>query len=139
MGDGISPEFLPHVFDRFRQQDARTTRRRSGLGLGLSIVRQLVEFHGGGAGRERRAAGPRHDAHLHDPVAAAHPEAVAVDGHPGGAGDVRAAPQDPSLKISGVRMLGVNDEPDAPTVAAFSGSVRAGGDEGRVGGRGLGG
>ena len=46
-GAGISPEFLPHVFDRFRQADATTTRQHGGLGLGLSIVRNLVELHGG--------------------------------------------------------------------------------------------
>jgi signal transduction histidine kinase len=46
-GMGIEPEFLPHVFDRFRQQDAASTRAHGGLGIGLSIARHLVELHGG--------------------------------------------------------------------------------------------
>ena len=46
-GIGIAPEFLPHVFERFRQADAGIARERGGLGLGLSIARQLIEMHGG--------------------------------------------------------------------------------------------
>ena len=46
-GRGISPSFLPHVFERFRQQDASSTRATFGLGLGLAIAKDLVELHGG--------------------------------------------------------------------------------------------
>ncbi|MGH9767648.1 MAG: PAS domain S-box protein, partial [Blastocatellia bacterium] len=48
-GIGIAPQFLPHVFDRFRQADSATTREYGGLGLGLAIVRHIVEMHGGSA------------------------------------------------------------------------------------------
>jgi PAS domain S-box-containing protein len=56
-GIGIKPEFLPHVFDRFRQADQATTRQYGGLGLGLAIVRHLVELHGGTVHAESRGEG----------------------------------------------------------------------------------
>lgn len=56
-GKGISPEFLPRVFDRFRQADSSTTRDYGGLGLGLAIVRHLVELHGGTVHAESNGAG----------------------------------------------------------------------------------
>jgi signal transduction histidine kinase len=59
-GIGIDPAFLPYVFDRFRQGDASTTRKHAGLGLGLSIVKNLVELHGGTVAA--RSAGPRRGA-----------------------------------------------------------------------------
>jgi PAS domain S-box-containing protein len=56
-GVGIAPEFLPHVFDRFRQADGSTSRQHGGLGLGLAIVRHLVELHGGRVRAESAGAG----------------------------------------------------------------------------------
>jgi CheY-like chemotaxis protein len=56
-GEGIDPEFLPHAFDRFRQADASSTRAHGGLGLGLSIVRNLIEMHGGSVRAESRGKG----------------------------------------------------------------------------------
>ncbi|MEG3845114.1 PAS domain-containing protein, partial [Microcoleus sp. herbarium14] len=56
-GKGIHPDFLPHVFDRFRQADSSYTRKDSGLGLGLSIVRHLVELHGGTVDAESSGEG----------------------------------------------------------------------------------
>jgi CheY-like chemotaxis protein len=55
-GPGIEPEFLPYVFDRFRQADATTKRQHRGLGLGLAIVRELVELHGGTVLAQSRGA-----------------------------------------------------------------------------------
>ena len=56
-GPGIAPEFLPHVFERFRQADGSTTRTHGGLGLGLAIVRHLVELHGGLIAAENETSG----------------------------------------------------------------------------------
>ncbi len=56
-GEGIPPEFLPYVFDRFRQAEGSVTRKQGGLGLGLAVVRHLVELHGGKVMAESRGTG----------------------------------------------------------------------------------
>lgn len=115
-GEGIAPTFLPHVFDRFRQADASTTRRHGGLGLGLSIVKQLVELHGGtivansaglGSGATFRISLPLM-ATADDPQDASPPRE-----HPARS----INPEPTSLvemgELKGVRVLVVDDEPDA--------------------------
>jgi CheY-like chemotaxis protein len=117
-GEGIDPAFVPHVFDRFRQADASTTRRHGGLGLGLAITKQLVELHGGtievsspgkGRGSTFAVTLPLTEARR-EPTAAprsAGDLAPATDGAP-----AAAAENDwPDLK--GVRALVVDDEDDA--------------------------
>ena len=56
-GRGIDPSFLPHVWDRFRQADSSTSREYGGLGLGLAVVRHLVEMHGGTVHAESKGRG----------------------------------------------------------------------------------
>ncbi|HKP47654.1 MAG TPA: PAS domain S-box protein, partial [Pyrinomonadaceae bacterium] len=78
-GPGIEPEFLPHVFERFRQADGSTTRTHGGLGLGLAIVRHLVELHGGTIGVENRneESGAVFTIRLPLPSGELHPESLA--------------------------------------------------------------
>ena len=108
-GDGIAPEFLPHVFDRFRQADSSTTRRYGGLGLGLSIVRQLVELHGGSVRAKSPGEGEGSVFMVALPLAPLRHDSSRE--HPA-SGD---APLLPSLVVdlSGVRVLIIDDEPDA--------------------------
>src|SRR5581483_6415796 len=68
-GAGIEPEFLPYVFDRFRQADQATTRQYGGMGLGLAIVRHLVELHGGTVKAESQGKGQGSTFRVHLPVA----------------------------------------------------------------------
>jgi signal transduction histidine kinase len=70
-GIGISPAFMPYVFERFRQADAGPRRERGGLGLGLSITRHLVELHGGTITAESEGEGRGSTFRIHLPAAAA--------------------------------------------------------------------
>lgn len=104
-GEGIAPAFLPHVFDRFRQQDASPARRHGGIGLGLAIVRHLVELQGGEVRAE--SAGPGLGAVFIAtfPLLAAD-AAVLVHGH--GADEASAA----KTALAGLRVVAVDDEAD---------------------------
>ena len=114
-GEGISADFLPHVFDRFRQQDASTTRRHGGLGLGLAIVKQLVELHGGGVRVKSGGPGAGATFVVSLPLTVLHPEAEPVEAerrHPR-ASSSRVALPSGGLDLGGVKVLVLDDEADA--------------------------
>jgi PAS domain S-box-containing protein len=110
-GMGIPAEFLPHVFERFRQADASTTRKHGGLGLGLSIVKQLTEMHGGSV----RALSPgQHQGSTFIvtlPVTALHDATQATSLASPSAADQRRPPD--MTRLDGLRVLVVDDEADA--------------------------
>lgn len=113
-GRGIPPAALPHVFDRFWQAEVGTERRHGGLGIGLAIVRHLVEAHGGEVQAYSDGAdlGSTFVVKLPLMVTAGH----AGDGdrrHPA-ASDASPAP--PAARLDGVRVLAVDDDPDATEV-----------------------
>jgi two-component system CheB/CheR fusion protein len=115
-GQGIPPEFLPYVFDRFRQAEGSRARTQPGLGLGLAIVRQLVELHGGSVTAESRGEGQGSTFTIELPIPALLIEPDAAD-------DVRPgidlpAPVEPrggpdQAILDGLRVLVADDEVDA--------------------------
>jgi signal transduction histidine kinase/ActR/RegA family two-component response regulator len=107
-GQGIAADFLPHIFERFRQADGSSTRRHGGLGIGLSIVRQLTQLHGGtiSVASDGPGRGARFTVSLpaiESPSRAAAPQA--------------AMPSAPAA-LAGVSVLVVDDDPDARHVAS---------------------
>ena len=107
-GQGIAPEFLPHVFDRFRQADGSKTRRHGGLGLGLAIVRNLVELHRGEVSAQSDGEGKGSTFSIRLPCLGIENESSLSSPY----AEARAS-QDNKLELSGVRILAVEDDPDS--------------------------
>jgi PAS domain S-box-containing protein len=107
-GKGISLDFLPYVFDYFRQADATTTRTFGGLGLGLAIVRHLVELHGGSVQAESKGEGKGATFTVKLPLMPVQP-----------AIDLKIELTSDSPNLSGVKILVVDDEADSLDFCAF--------------------
>ena len=118
-GPGVRPDFLPHMFEPFRQSDSSSTRAHHGLGLGLSIVRHLVEMHGGRVVARNRddRSGAVLKATLPLQPRSAEPErylTAVLQSEPDGAMWLQAVPS-----IRGLRIIVVDDEADAREVVAL--------------------
>jgi PAS domain S-box-containing protein len=114
-GIGIAPDFLPHVFDRFRQADSSTTRLHSGLGLGLAIVRHLAELHGGSVRAESAGEGAGATFTVSLPVAAENEAQISAANISLSESKSEAAARINSLKtadLTGLCVLLVDDERD---------------------------
>ena len=116
-GVGIAREFLPHVFERFRQADAGITRERGGLGLGLSIARQLAEMHGGSIDAASEGVGHGSTFTLTLPLMIVNvvPRGGEERVHPSTVASARTIPL---ADLRGVNVLAVDDDVDAVTLIA---------------------
>jgi signal transduction histidine kinase/ActR/RegA family two-component response regulator len=108
-GQGIAPELLPHVFDRFRQGDSSSTRHSGGLGLGLALVREIVALHGGTVCAHSAGVGQGARFVVRLPVRGSWKSNEAPES---------AGLPTPSANLDGLSILVVDDEPDARTVVA---------------------
>ena len=113
-GRGISPEFLPHVFERFRQAESTTRRSHGGLGIGLSIVRHLVELHGGTVTAESRGENQGATFTVRLPLATAAPPSAAQKTRVS-----RPTPTATDTALVGARVLVVDDDPDTCELLAM--------------------
>ncbi len=107
-GQGIDPAFVPHVFERFQQQDATSTRRHGGLGIGLAVVRELVRLHGGSERAE--SAGIGHGSCFTITLPALDSTGAAADA--GVHADAGHGDPAPLPRVDGVTVLVIDDEPD---------------------------
>lgn len=115
-GVGIPPEFLPYLFERFRQADAGTTRERGGLGLGLAIARHLVEMHGGTIQAASGGPGSGATFTVRLPLMIVHATTVVERRiHPSGP---PSEPTAPIPDLSGICILAVDDDRDALNMVA---------------------
>jgi PAS domain S-box-containing protein len=111
-GQGIEPAFLPHIFERFRQADSRFSREHGGLGLGLAIVRDLIELHGGTVSAS--SDGPRTGATFRVRLPPMIVHGVPPRAEPGGQSFMAAATtHELPERLKGARILAVDDEEDA--------------------------
>jgi PAS domain S-box-containing protein len=111
-GEGISPDFLPYIFNRFQQADASTTRRHGGLGLGLAIVKNLVELHGGTVRAKSGGAGKGATFIVSLPLTVFHPPPDQGEReHP--KSKALELPVPSTISLEGIRVLAVDDDPDA--------------------------
>ncbi|MFP5391109.1 MAG: ATP-binding protein, partial [Gammaproteobacteria bacterium] len=111
-GVGIRPEFMAHVFERFRQADASTTRKHGGLGLGLSIVKHLIEQHGGTVRVESEGENMGSSFTIELPAADRPPLSSRADRVPYSP-PTPVTPEIMLRDLSGLKVLVVDDEPDA--------------------------
>jgi PAS domain S-box-containing protein len=112
-GAGIAPDFLPHVFDRFRQADMGTTRQHGGLGLGLSIVRHLVELHGGEVTAESAGPGLGSTFTVRLPLKESPRPLARAETEAASSSASRAGAPAAAESLAGTRVLLVEDEEDA--------------------------
>jgi signal transduction histidine kinase/ActR/RegA family two-component response regulator len=112
-GIGIPPDFVPHVFERFRQADSSTTRAHGGLGLGLAIVRHLVEAHGGTVSAHSDGPGQGSTFRVYLPVAPPRVRVRADGPRPSPAPALTPAPM---AALQGLRVLVVDDDADTVEV-----------------------
>ncbi len=109
-GQGMSADFLPHVFERFTQADSTNTRTHGGLGLGLAITRHLVEAHGGWIRAFSDGPGTGATFSVHLPIVIVHRRDRAVGEHPAVATN---EPIDLCAELEGVKIVAVDDDADA--------------------------